>query len=133
MFIGSLLLAALAISVCIASASTAATAIADRAGHQAGVTTVTQKFSVDRVRFANALLWSDGDHDDHGWNHDHDGFDNDSDRDHRPPHREPRAPSPVPEPRAPSPVPEPGTAILAGVALLIGGGALRLRRTSKKA
>jgi hypothetical protein len=72
------------------------------------------------VALNNISLLYDGDHDrdDRDWDHDHD-------RDH---HRHDKDGDP-----SPAPTPEPTTAVLAGVALLIGGGLLRHRRTVKQA
>jgi hypothetical protein len=121
MFVGSLLFVALALTL---SAGPAAASVAGTGAHGTGAAALTQGTSPYRTLSASLLLMDDSmkDRDDHD---DHDGHHHDPWWWHR--HHEPH------RGEAPSPTPEPATAVLAGVALLIGGGVLRLRRMRKQA
>jgi hypothetical protein len=118
---------ALFITAVTASAGTPGPISMASGGHVAHVSTLSLTSAMPETPIAGVVsnslsLLTDGDHDrdDHDGDHDRD-HDGDHDHDH---HDHDKG--------APSPTPEPATAVLAGVALLVGGGLLRHRRTTKQ-
>ena len=120
---------ALFITAVTASAGTPGPISMASGGHVAQVSTLNLTSAIPEIPIAgvvsnNPSVWFDGEHDrdDHDGDHDRD-HDGDPDHHHHDHDKDGGAPSPTPEP---------ATAILAGVALLVGGGLLRHRRTTKQ-